>query len=489
MAMGSDMNGAIVWRQGMNGKVDHSEREIDLIFLFQTFMKLLLQHWWIPVTLALVCGGFTYGYTRKHYTPMYRAEVSTTVMVAASENSDNYGFYYDSNAANQLANTFPYILTSPILMDALKEGLGVEYVNGTLGVSVVEGSNLLTLSVTSTDPTDARDILEAVLQVYPGVAQVVIGNIEFHLIDTPTIPSEPYNFPNYVRSMGKGCIIGAGIGLVLLGVAALWNRKIYRPEQLKPISSMVCLGKISAFARKKHRYPTVQEKNIHGSFGDEVNSISLAVQRELDEMQGNVLMVTSTIAGEGKSMVAENLAYALAEQGKRVILVDGDLRKQDMWQKVGAQGKGGLREMTLEGKKYQEVMECCTPSGIHFVGGKNPVPSVPLVLNSQHMKEMWSILRKMADYVVLDTPPTLLFEDATLLSRYADGVLYVVRHDWIQRHQVVDALAHLGETHAKVIGFVYNGEPHTHAKYGYGYSYRYGGYGYGYGRKRRKQEG
>lgn len=475
----------------MSDKVDHREQEIDLIVLVRNFAKLLWRHWWLPVLLALVCGVCSYVYTWKHYTPMYRAEVSTTVMVAATANNESYGFYYDNSAANQLAKTFPYILSSQLLMDALKEDMGVETINGSLAVSMVEGSNMLTLSVTSPDPTSAKEILESVLRVYPEVARVVIGNIELHLIDTPTVPLEPCNFPNYMRRVAIGGIVGAGIGLALLVVAALWSKKIQGPEELKPVSSMVCLGKISALGKRKRRHPSILETGANSGFADEISSLSLSVQRELGEIQGKILMVTSTVAEEGKSVVAENLAYALAGQGKRVVLVDADLRKQDMWEKVGAKGACGLWEMTTEGVSVQESLERCEPSGIFFVGGRHPAPSVPLVLNAENLGDVCRQLAQCADYVVLDTPPAQLFEDASILSRYADGLVYVVRHDWIQRHQILEALTHLGEAHAKILGFVYNGQPHSHVPYGYGYGYRYGygysGYGYGYGKRKSKR--
>lgn len=475
----------------MSSKIGHGEQEIDLIVLLRNFAKLLWKHWWLPVLLALVGGICSYVYTWKSYTPMYSAEVSTTVMVAATANSESYGFYYDNSAADQLANTFPYILSSPLLMDALKEDMGVEAINGRLGVSMVEGTNMLTLSVTSPDPASAKEILESVLRVYPEVARVVIGNIEFHLIDTPVVPSEPCNFPNYMRRVVVGGIAGAGIGLILLVLAALWSKKIQQPEELKPVSSMVCLGKISALGKKKRRHPSILETGSNSGFSDEISSLSLAVQRELGEIHGKILMVTSTVAEEGKSVIAENLAYALASQGKRVVLVDADLRKQDLWEIVGAKGDSGLWELTTAGISVQDALEHCEPSGIFFVGGRRPAPSVPTVLNAENLGDVCGQLAQIADYVVLDAPPAQLFEDASILSRYADGLIYVVRHDWIQRHQIVEALTHLGEAHAKILGFVYNGQPHSHVPYGYGYGYRYGygysGYGYGYGKRKSKR--
>ena len=217
-------------------------------------------------------------------------------------------------------------------------------------------------------------------------------------------------------------------------------------------------------------------------FVDEIDSLTLSVRRELDEIQGKVVVVTSTVATEGKSMVAENLAYALAKQGKRVTLIDGDLRKQDMWTKVGGSGKYGLMDVVSEQEGQQRTLEVCEKSGISFVGGNAPVPAVAEILNSDQLNQWLETLRGTMDYIIIDSPPMQLFEDAAVLSGYADGVLYVVRHDWIRRNQIMETLDQLAEVHTKILGFVYNGQPHSHSRYGYGYGYGYGKYGYSYGR-------
>ena len=102
-----------------------------------------------------------------------------------------YNFYYDTTTAGQLARTFPYILSSSLLTDAIKEDLGVEAVNGSISAQAISESNMITMSVISQSPEDAKTILESAIKVYPDIARFVIGDTRFNIIDEPTMPDEP----------------------------------------------------------------------------------------------------------------------------------------------------------------------------------------------------------------------------------------------------------------------------------------------------------
>src|SRR5699024_5098088 len=128
-------------------------------------------------------------------TPMYRSEASFTVMTGGNEDNvgtGSYNFYYDSSTAGQLAKTFPYILSSSLLTNAIKADLGVESINGSISAQAVSDSNLITMTVTSSDPKDAKEILESAIRVYPEVSRFVIGDTKFNMINVPAEPTEPY---------------------------------------------------------------------------------------------------------------------------------------------------------------------------------------------------------------------------------------------------------------------------------------------------------
>ncbi len=111
-----------------------------------------------------------------YYTPMYRSEATFTVTTSTSDGSDgSYNYYYDSSTADQLAKTFPYILSSDLLTDAMKEDLGTETIMGSVSAQTISQSNMVTMSAVSSDPEEAKRILESAIRVYPDVARFVNG--------------------------------------------------------------------------------------------------------------------------------------------------------------------------------------------------------------------------------------------------------------------------------------------------------------------------
>ena len=165
---------------------ENEEMEIDLLVLLQDFFRGIRKFWWLVVVLALAGGLVMYVRSSGYYTPMYRSEATFTVTTSTSGGSDgSYNYYYDSSTADQLAKTFPYILSSDLLTDAMKEDLGTETIMGSVSAQTLSQSNMVTMSAVSSDPEEAKRILESAIRVYPDVARFVIGDTKFYMIDPP----------------------------------------------------------------------------------------------------------------------------------------------------------------------------------------------------------------------------------------------------------------------------------------------------------------
>ena len=143
---------------------------IDLGTLFWIIIQGFLKFWWLVILLmAIGAGAFYLKASRIFFMPMYQSSATFTVLTGGASTADSgngtYNFYYDTTTAGQLARTFPYILSSSLLTDAIKEDLGVEAVNGSISAQAISESNMITMSVISQSPEDAKAILESAIKV------------------------------------------------------------------------------------------------------------------------------------------------------------------------------------------------------------------------------------------------------------------------------------------------------------------------------------
>lgn len=467
----------------MSQRIENHEEEIviDLGTLFWNFLQGLYRFWWLIFVMALAGSAALYIKSSRFYTPMYRASASFTVMTGGSSGSEDgsYNFYYDAATAGQLAKTFPYILSSNLLTDAMKENMGTDRINGSISAQAVSDSNLITMTVTSTDAEDAKAILESAIEVYPDVSRFVIGDTRFYMIDVPEVSEEPYNQPSYTRKVLKGGLVGAAAGFLFLVLYAFFKRTVQKPDELKNVMSLPCIGnvpavKFKARGKRKQEEISIFSKKVSQGFKENILTLQIKTERE---MGGKILLVTSTCAGEGKSTLALNLAYAAASHGKKVLFIDGDLRKQEDRKRITENPGNGLKEVILEKETLEKAVEKQEKSGICFLCGSHPVKKIPSVLNSPKMEELLKEVKKEYDLILIDTPPAEAFEDAGIFSQYADGVLYVIRHDFVQKRRILDSISGLENSGAKILGYAFNCVPVHRGKYGY---YGYGRYGYGY---------
>lgn len=469
------------------GTALEADDEIDLVELAGNFFRIAKRVWWLFVALVAVGVGGMYAYSYIGYEPRYRCEATFTISTG-----DNSSFYYNTNTADQMSLTFPYILDSSYFRSVLLDTLGVDELNGTLSATTISNSNMVTMQANSPSAEDARAILDAALQVYPEVSRFVLGDIEFHLIDEIQTPTEPYNQPSLRRIVGYGGLGGLAMAVLIVGLMALFSNTIKTVGDMETVSSLECFAVLPETKQKARKnsvaskYLSVLDPRTTHGFRESVRSLTSRLQNALQDANAKTILVTSSVAGEGKSTVAINLAEQLAQNGTRVLLIDLDLRRQQDAVLLNCNGGLSVAEV-LRDREVQKTgfIRKLKRRGFYFWGGKKTISNPTEVLSDRRLHRMLDSLRSQVDYIILDTPPCGLFQDAAIVADWADAALIVVRYDSVTRNNVTEALSMLESRQANVIGYVLNAFPQSSSSYGYGYGrYGYGKYGYGsYGSK------
>ena len=177
-----------------------------------------------------------------------------------------------------------------------------------------------------------------------------------------------------------------------------------------------------------------------------------------DSPAPKVVLVTSSVPGEGKSTVSANIATLLAQSGERVLLIEGDMRRRSFARQFGPAGnpKAGLSAM-LAGTQKEAALDVQPGSGLRVLHA-GPVPPAPAeLLGANRMRDLLARLRPEFDTIVIDSPPLLAVTDALILSRLADLTLLVARHDLTTRRSLHRAYKLLSAQSSARVGVVING--------------------------------
>ncbi len=201
---------------------------------------------------------------------------------------------------------------------------------------------------------------------------------------------------------------------------------------------------------------------------------------DVEEGRGYIVGITSSLHGEGKSTTSLNLASVLAEQGKRVIVVEGDLRLPSLQKKLKMNSRVGLSNVLidrLDPFRYARVINVgmVDQKLISFEllpAGEIP-PNPSELLGSRKMEELLRLLASQYDYVLLDLPPITAVSDALVATKLVDGVVMVVRNEYCDTGSLDEAIRQMQQVNGKILGFVYTCANIGGGAYGKKYKYSY----------------
>ena len=174
---------------------------------------------------------------------------------------------------------------------------------------------------------------------------------------------------------------------------------------------------------------------------------------------------------EGKTTLISNVAYLLAQRGKKVLMIDLDLRRPKVNRIFSVINKAGLTDFLLDKVEMKDLIQK-SEDGIDFIVSGEKTTSVVQVLQSKKLQDLFENLRKEYDYILLDTPPVIVVSDALLVNNLADGIIFVVAHGQGRKSMVKEAISSLTRNNVPIIGITMTQDRVSKGKrYGYTYTY------------------
>lgn len=467
------------------------------LFSFDPIVVVLdvAKRWLLILLAALMVGTASYIYTDMAYSPVYK----TTVTFVVTNRGSSSTVYTNLTTTTTLASVFSELLNSSLLRKAIVAELDSNSFDGTITASAISDTNLLTVTVSASDPRSTFLAAKALVEHHEEVTYQVVDDISLEVLQAPTVPRSPANGNHAAETMKKMAIYTAIFTAILLAVLSFLRNTVRSTAEAKARLDCNCLGELpheskhktlrARFSRKKSSI-LITNPGTSFRFVETVRKLRRRVEQQLHDRK--VLMVTSLLENEGKSTVAVNLALSLAQKHKMVLLIDCDLRKPACHNILEQKNvPHSLREVLTDRAPLGEAIFRDKKSGLYLLLENRGISNAADLISGQRMQQLLQWARREFDYVILDLPPMGQVSDAESMTQFADASLLVVRQNVAPAAAVNKAVATLEGGHARLLGCVVNNVYSTglFSGQGYGYGYGYGQYGhYGtYGTKHNRQ--
>ncbi len=304
------------------------------------------------------------------------------------------------------------------------------------------------------------------------------------IADVAVVPTKPVG-PGIVRLLLLALLGGLAIGLGLTVLLEFVKTTVTSSEELKHLLGVPVLAVVPEARLNPNGEEVLRLMNSRRGAAEAIrtlrSNLRFLIIRHSSDGKMKAFLITSAVKGEGKSFISAALAIAFAQTGKRVVLVDADMRKPDLHRMLGVDGSVGLANVLRDTASLDNAL-CDTPIGTLKLLPAGTLPkgsdaATPAELfSSEGMQHLLQRLREQFDLVLIDTPPMLVVSDASILAPMTDGVLLVVELGYVTKTAVQQVKEQLELAQAKLLGIVIN---KASRKRGYDYYrdyYHYAGY-------------
>ncbi|MCS7287076.1 MAG: polysaccharide biosynthesis tyrosine autokinase [Anaerolineae bacterium] len=317
------------------------------------------------------------------------------------------------------------------------------------------------------DPEDARNLDQQLISLRDMRTRLLASLYEIQLseaqytdlitiVERAEVPERPVRPRKLLNTVLAG-ILGGMLAIMVAFLLEYLDTSIKNPEQIEALTKLPVLGSIFEFESnprgERETYIPMEHPRSHSAESFRVLRANLEFL-SVDKPVG-ALCVTSPGPEEGKTSVALNLAIAMAQGGKKVALVDADLRRPKVHQILELTQSPGLSEALIARAPVEKYLKPWGKNLLVLTSGRLP-PNPADILASQRMGELILELRDMADIVILDSPPILACADTVFLGKHADGLLMVAEWGRTDRSAFVEAVERARQGGLRVLGAVLN---------------------------------
>lgn len=446
----------------------------------RSLIRDILRQWWTILLLSISVGLLTQVWLTLRFVPQYTT--STTFVVADRANAART--YRNLETASKTAERFAFVLEGQLLQKAVCQDLELPSFAARTKVEQVKGTNMIEMSVTAGSPELSFRIMRSIMDNYKQVSDFVVGSVDLEVLQDPMVPSAPSNYTNHRGPIHRNALIAFVLLCLLAGFASMQRNTVKNMEQFKTSIDAYPCGAVW-HERKSNRKIVSRLGTLLVAFfellpfrlGRPRKDISMLVDNpmrsfpyveanrmvanrvrsRMDRKGAKVALVTSVFENEGKSTVAANLALSMAMDGKRVLLVDVDLRRPSQYKifQLAEENCVDLVEIMNAPALREQPAKRYKDTSLYIIANNHSIKGSDKSVSMRKLKILIDHYREKMDYIILDTSPMALVTDTEMMTALADGSILVVREDVVPVAQINDTIDVLN-SYSKVLGGVFN---------------------------------
>ncbi|MDR2647520.1 MAG: CpsD/CapB family tyrosine-protein kinase [Oscillospiraceae bacterium] len=500
---------------------------------FGRLVRAVLRRIWIVVLVAVVLGGSMYVIAKNQTYEIFRAEITlaftkttyqTIVRNEGKEDEYTVSIPTKDYFTKMSGDRYTILLTGDDVVERVNQELNNKYdenlIRSSIHIDALAEAGFYTLWVQSGDGTFCNDVLNALIGVFPSYLTKFESTLSVDIIRRARPAQRVSNVDNSKTMTMLGAVCGGGAMITLFVLLELFRSTVRSGQDIRTKTAERLLG-MTPFQPSKRAFRKkdpdrvihiLDKRSVSFDFVENIKAIRTKIENIAAESQAKVFVVTSTFEGEGKSTIVINLACALAQRGKSVLVIDCDLRKPAILKKLGIKegDKAGILPILAGISTYEESVKYVKSLRFFVLssGGVTANPTEKLSLDT--VSAIFQKARTEFDFILVDTPPARVVADCISLAPQIDQLIFVVRYDYARIQQINETLDEIEGAGVSIAGVIltmaapenlirrngYSASYRRPGKYygGFGYGYgsgiegRYGRYGYGYGQQYRSKD-
>jgi tyrosine-protein kinase Etk/Wzc len=292
------------------------------------------------------------------------------------------------------------------------------------------------------------------------------------LVDKALVPVRPVR-PKRAIVLLLGAAFGVVLGFVVTQLIPLLSGRIRDPKRLESMVGIQTLGVLPISPHQleasggKHARFMVSHEQSDTPLVEAMDALAHSLKHKLESKDGSkVVLVTSAVPGQGKSMLSANLAYLYAERGLKTLIIDADMRRSSMHKYFAVNRDQGLSNV-LQGKVDASAAISHPFENLDALPAGKHVRQVRNLLGFDRLNALIESVRDNYDMIVIDSPPVLPMADAAALSKVADATIFVARQGTVSYSEVTESVSRLNKVGTEVDGLVFNGFEPSSLRYNY----------------------